>query len=109
MASRHFAIVTKSIKLSRIERVFTGELSTPPTADDCVNIASQMNERAQEIASGLPQDLDALPRLGGFRVRGIAMTRLKTFIDAAFAFAITMLVIATQQNPQRYRNAPRCF
>jgi len=54
-----------------------------------------MNERAQEITSGLPPDLDALPRLGGFRLRGIAMTRLETFIDAAFAFAITMLVIAT--------------
>jgi uncharacterized membrane protein len=62
-------------------------------------MASQMNERAQEIASGLPPDLDALPRLGGFRLRGIAMTRLETFIDAAFAFAITMLVIATQQIP----------
>src|SRR5213082_507647 len=58
-----------------------------------------MNERAQEIASGLPPDLDAVPRLGGFRLRGIAMTRLETFIDAAFAFAITMLVIAAQQIP----------
>ena len=50
-----------------------------------------MNERAREIASGLPRDLDALPRLGGFRLRGMEMTRLETFIDAAFAFAITML------------------
>jgi hypothetical protein len=58
-----------------------------------------MNKRAQEIASGLPSDLDALPRLRGFRLRGIAMTRLETFIDAAFAFAITMLVIAAQQIP----------
>jgi len=58
-----------------------------------------MNERAQEIRSGLPSDLDSLPRLAGFRLRGIAMTRLETFIDAAFAFAITMLVIATQQIP----------
>jgi hypothetical protein len=58
-----------------------------------------MNELADEITSGLPPDLDALPRLGGFRLRGIAMTRLETFIDAAFAFAITMLVIATQQIP----------
>src|SRR5881409_1111353 len=58
-----------------------------------------MNERAEEIASGLPPNLDALPRLSGFRLRGIAMTRLETFIDAAFAFAITMLVIATQQIP----------
>ena len=58
-----------------------------------------MNERAQEIASGLPRDLDALPQLCGFRLRGIEMTRLETFIDAAFAFAITMLVIAAQQIP----------
>jgi hypothetical protein len=58
-----------------------------------------MDERAEEITSGLPPELDALPRLGGFRLRGIAMTRLETFIDAAFAFAITMLVIATQQIP----------
>ena len=58
-----------------------------------------MNKRAQEIASGLMPDLNALPRLNGFRLRGIAMTRLETFIDAAFAFAITMLVIASQQIP----------
>src|SRR5215467_14539820 len=58
-----------------------------------------MNERAEEIASGLPPDLDALPRLAGFRLRGIAMTRLETFIDATFAFAITMLVIAARQMP----------
>ena len=58
-----------------------------------------MNKRAQEIASGLPSDLDVLPRLRGFRLRGIAMTRLETFIDAAFAFSITMLVIAAQQIP----------
>jgi uncharacterized membrane protein len=58
-----------------------------------------MNERHEEIASALPADLDALPRLGGFRLRGIEMTRLETFIDAAFAFAITMLVIAAQQIP----------
>src|SRR6184192_3367587 len=58
-----------------------------------------MKVRAQEIASGLPSDLDSLPRLRGFRLRGIAMTRLETFIDAAFAFAITMLVIAAQQIP----------
>ena len=91
--------MTESIKLSRIERVFTGKLPASHTAGDCDNIVSQMNERAQEITSGLPPDLDALPRLGGFRLRGIAMTRLETFIDAAFAFAITMLVIATQQIP----------
>jgi hypothetical protein len=85
--------------LSRIEHVPARKLSASPTADAWRNIASQMNDRAHEIESGLPPDLDALPRLDGFRLRGIAMTRLETFIDAAFAFAITMLVIATQQIP----------
>jgi uncharacterized membrane protein len=72
-----------------------------------------MNARAQEIASGLPPDLDAVPQLRGFRMRGVAMTRLETFIDAAFAFAITMLVIASQQIPDdieallaAFRNVP---
>jgi len=68
-----------------------------------------MNKRAQEIASGLPSDLDALPRLGGFRLRGIAMTRLETFIDAAFAFAITMLVIAAQQIPDDIKTLLAAF
>jgi uncharacterized membrane protein len=58
-----------------------------------------MNERQQEIASAMPMELDALPRLRGFRLRGMEMTRLETFIDAAFAFAISMLVIAAQQIP----------
>lgn len=58
-----------------------------------------MNERHDEIASALPPNLDQLPRLDGFRLRGIEMTRLETFIDAAFAFAVTMMVIAAQQVP----------
>ena len=58
-----------------------------------------LNERYEEIASAMPTELDSLPRLSGFRLRGMQMTRLETFIDAAFAFAITMLVIAAQQIP----------
>src|SRR6266567_1138707 len=58
-----------------------------------------MAEEHEEIASTLPKDLDALPRLRGFRLRGMEITRLETFIDAVFAFAITMLVIAAQQIP----------
>jgi uncharacterized membrane protein len=46
-----------------------------------------------------PDDLDSLPRQRGFRLRGMEMTRLETFVDAAFAFAISMLVIAAQQIP----------
>src|SRR5213076_3076443 len=59
----------------------------------------RVNKRHEEIASALPAELDSLPRLKGFRLRGLEMTRLETFIDAAFAFAITMLVIAAQQVP----------
>ena len=51
----------------------------------CASIGIRMNARAQEIAFGLPPDLDALPRLGRSRLRGIAMTRLEPFIDAAAA------------------------
>jgi hypothetical protein len=58
-----------------------------------------MNGRHDEIGSAVPADLDSLPRLGGFRLRGMEMTRLETFIDAAFAFAISMMVIAPQQVP----------
>ncbi len=72
-----------------------------------------MSERYEEIASALPAELDSLPRLRGFRLRGMEMTRLETFIDAAFAFAITMLVIAAQQIPDdiasllgAFRNVP---
>ena len=72
-----------------------------------------MDEKHEEIASTLPKDLDALPRLGGFRLRGMEVTRLETFIDAVFAFAITMLVIAAQQIPDdietllaAFRNVP---
>jgi uncharacterized membrane protein len=58
-----------------------------------------VNARHREIESALPPDLDQLPRLKQFRLRGMEMTRLETFIDAAFAFAITMLVIAGSQVP----------
>lgn len=58
-----------------------------------------MVDRYEEITTALPRDLDALPRLKGFRLRGLEMTRLESFVDAAFAFAVTMLVIAGQQVP----------
>ena len=68
-----------------------------------------MNERYEEIASAMPADLDSLPRLRGFRLRGMEMTRLETFIDAAFAFAISMLVIAAQQIPDNIRTLLAAF
>src|SRR6266487_4562605 len=68
-----------------------------------------MNERQQEIASAVPANLNDLPRLRGFRLRGMAMTRLETFIDAAFAFAISMLVIAAQQIPDNIQTLLAAF
>ena len=38
----------------------------------------------------------------GFRMRGLEMTRLEVFIDAAFAFAVTMLVISFDAIPRSY-------
>jgi hypothetical protein len=78
-----------------------------------VNAAAPLSIREREIASAIPDDLDSLPRLGGFRLRGLEMTRLETFVDATFAFAITILVIAGQQVPDQidvllnaFRNVP---
>ena len=68
-----------------------------------------MKERHKEIGAALPVELDALPRLRGFRLRGLEMTRLETFIDAAFAFAISMLVIAAQQIPDNIQALLEAF
>jgi hypothetical protein len=68
-----------------------------------------MTKRHEDIASAVPVDLNVLPRLGGFRLRGIEMTRLETFIDAAFAFAISMLVIAANQVPDNIEELLAAF
>jgi hypothetical protein len=64
--------------------------------------------KEEEIGSGVPRNLDELPRLRGFRLRGIEMTRLETFIDAAFAFAVTMMVIA-ERGPEDITNLLAAF
>jgi uncharacterized membrane protein len=46
-----------------------------------------------EPASISADQLSTLPARNGFRQRGMEMTRLETFTDAAFAFAVTLLVI----------------
>src|SRR5437879_12975659 len=68
-----------------------------------------MKDSWVEIGSALPENLDSLPRLKGFRLRGMDMTRLETFIDAAFAFAISMLVIAAQQIPDNIQTLLAAF
>ena len=46
--------------------------------------------------------VDSCPVEKGFRMRGLEMTRLEVFIDAAFAFAVTMLVISFDNIPSTY-------
>jgi len=46
--------------------------------------------------------LQAMPVKDGFRLRGIEMTRTETFTDAAFAFALTLLVVSIDFIPSTY-------
>ena len=48
------------------------------------------------------EELAKLPLRRGFRQRGEAMTRIEIFSDAAFAFAVTMLVISLSAIPKNY-------
>jgi len=43
-----------------------------------------------------------LQERGGYRLRGEGMTRLEVFSDAAFAFAVTMLVISLSSIPENF-------
>ena len=43
-----------------------------------------------------------LPIKDGFRLRGTDMTRTETFTDAAFAFALTLLVVSIDSIPSTY-------
>lgn len=46
--------------------------------------------------------LEQCPVEDGFRLRGMAMTRIEVFVDAAFAFAVTMLVISFDAIPANW-------
>lgn len=48
------------------------------------------------------EELAKLPREDGFRLRGQQVTRLETFVDAAFAFALTLLVIFFETLPSSF-------
>lgn len=52
--------------------------------------------------SWTPENLAKLPVKKGFRLRGESMTRLEVFSDAAFAFALTMLVVSVGTIPNTY-------
>ncbi len=48
------------------------------------------------------QALTNLPIENGIRLRGTHTTRLDTFVDAAFAFAVTLMVISVDEVPGSY-------
>lgn len=47
-------------------------------------------------------ELSKLPVEGGVRMRGEQVTRLETFVDAAFAFAVTLLVVSFDAMPSSF-------
>ena len=47
-------------------------------------------------------ELDSLAVEDQFRLRGLEVTRLDTFIDAAFAFVLTLLIISFDEIPSTY-------
>ena len=47
-------------------------------------------------------ELDSLTVESQFRLRGLEVTRLDTFIDAAFAFVLTLLIISFDEIPSTY-------
>lgn len=49
-----------------------------------------------------PEFVESCPIENGFHMRGLEMTRLEVFVDAAFAFAVTMLVISFDAMPRSY-------
>lgn len=49
-----------------------------------------------------PEFVDNCPQENGFRLRGLEMTRTEVFVDAAFAFALTLLVISFDAIPRNW-------
>ena len=54
-------------------------------------------------------DLSKLPVEAGVRLRGEQVTRLETFVDAAFAFAMTLLVVSFDAMPDIGLRYVRCL
>jgi len=56
--------------------------------------------RATNLQKLTQEFINSCRRENGFIIRGEGMTRVETFVDAAFAFAITMLVISVETIPK---------
>ncbi len=61
-----------------------------------------MNTHATAGNQWTEAELDSLKVESEFRLRGLEVTRLDTFIDAAFAFVLTLLVISFDEIPSNY-------
>lgn len=56
-----------------------------------------------------PEELEDLPLDGVYRLRGLRTTRIETFTDAAFAFALTLLVISYDTLPSNIADLEVAF
>ncbi len=61
-----------------------------------------MTTHATAFKQWTESELDSLAVENQFRLRGLEVTRLDTFIDAAFAFVLTLLVISFDQIPSNF-------
>ena len=78
---------------------------TSGTAGQSIHVA-----QLQTIMTPLTQEfVDACPKDGVFRMRGLEMTRIEVFVDAAFAFAVTMLVISFDAIPTSFDEMVRAI
>ena len=58
-----------------------------------------MNTHATANKLWTEKELEGLTVEDRFRLRGLEVTRLDTFVDAAFAFVLTLLVISFDAIP----------
>ena len=61
-----------------------------------------MNTHATANKLWTEKELEGLTVEDRFRLRGLEVTRLDTFVDAAFAFVLTLLVISFDAIPSNY-------
>jgi len=61
-----------------------------------------MNTHATASRRWTKTELDRLTVEKEFRLRGLEVTRLDTFVDAVFAFVLTLLVISFDEIPSNY-------
>lgn len=61
-----------------------------------------MGTHASAGRNWTPEEIAELTVEKGYRLRGLEVTRLDTFVDATFAFVLTLLVISFDEIPQDF-------